>query len=77
MTCLFSLAGDGLGAVRSTPGDIDCGESCSQGFLGGTEVVLSAVAEPGSLFAGWLGDCAGTGSGDCILPIDQDLLADC
>ncbi len=62
----LSRAGNGAGTVSSTPAGIDCGAACSYVFDLGTSVTLEALAEAGSLFAGWSGaGCAGTGA--CIV----------
>jgi uncharacterized delta-60 repeat protein len=53
-------AGSGAGSVTSSPTGIDCGTSCQATFDAGTQVTLSASADPGSRFDGWLGDCTGT-----------------
>jgi hypothetical protein len=66
---LFTVAvqkqGNGSGTVTSTPAGIDCGTTCSSQFSEGTRVSLNAAAAPGSSFAGWSGDCSGTGA--CIV----------
>ncbi len=53
-------AGNGMGAVTSTPAGIDCGTDCTESYALGTVVTLRPVAAPGSVFAGWSGglDCA-------------------
>lgn len=53
------VTGDGEGRVESEPEGIDCGEACSAEFVEGRSVALSALAEKGSAFAGWSGDCDG------------------
>ena len=60
-------SGTGHGTVSSAGGEIDCGVDCQAEFLVGSVVPLSAVADPGSVFAGWSGgtdwtgtDCSGT-----------------
>ncbi len=53
-------AGGGDGDVTSAPEGIDCGPTCTWGFLGGTVVTLTAVPDAGSSFAGWTGDCVGS-----------------
>ncbi len=53
-------AGTGLGSVSSAPAGISCGATCSAGFSNGTTVVLTATPQPGSVFVGWSGGCAGT-----------------
>jgi len=55
-----SLAGTGSGTVTSSPTGINCGTDCSQSYLHGTTVTLSAGAASGSVFTGWSGACTGT-----------------
>ena len=62
-------AGGGDGSVTSSPDGIDCGPTCTWGFLDGTVVTLTAVSDAGSSFAGWTGDCAGSGS-TCQVTVD-------
>jgi hypothetical protein len=65
----LSVTSEGGGQVSSTPGGIDCGYSCDAAFDAGTVVTLTATPDAGSLFAGWSGDCSGTGS--CQVTMDQ------
>ena len=58
----FQKEGDGSGTVTSSPVGIDCGSACSGQFQEGVTVSLNAAAAPGSAFAGWGGDCSGTGA---------------
>ena len=58
----FKSRGDGSGTVTSSPAGIDCGSACSGQFQEGVTVSLNAAAAPGSAFAGWGGDCSGTGA---------------
>jgi hypothetical protein len=58
----------GSGTVTSSPAGIDCGNACSASFISGTTVKLSATPAADSVFAGWSGDCAGTG--DCSVTIN-------
>jgi CSLREA domain-containing protein len=62
-------SGAGAGTVTSSPPGIDCGATCSASFDDGTSVTLHAQHNAGSVFAGWSGDCAGTG--DCVVTMDQ------
>jgi hypothetical protein len=43
------------GTVTSSPVGIDCGTACTAEFEEGQTIELTAVAEPGFAFAGWLG----------------------
>jgi hypothetical protein len=67
--------GEGSGTVTSTPPGIACGCDCSEVFLQGTEVTLTAVAEPGSIFEGWSGACTGTGTCTITLNTDTEVTA--
>ena len=61
-TVTTNKAGAGTGTVTSDSPGIDCGTTCDGKFLQGSTVNLTAVPDPGSVFAGWSGDCAGTSS---------------
>jgi hypothetical protein len=53
----------GQGTVTATPEGIDCGAVCSATYRRSLTVVLTATAEPRSVFAGWDGGgCTGTSS---------------
>jgi PKD repeat protein len=64
-----SKAGSGSGQVSSSPAGISCGSGCQASFDPGTVVTLTATPGAGSVFAGWSGDCSGTGS--CQVTISQ------
>jgi hypothetical protein len=55
-------AGTGNGTVTSSPGNINCGSTCSANYSSGTAVTLSASAATGSTFAGWSGTGCASGS---------------
>ena len=57
----ISRAGTGSGNVSSGPAGISCGGDCSESYYNATSVTLSASPASGSNFAGWGGDCSGTG----------------
>ena len=61
-------AGTGSGTVTSSPAGISCGSTCFAGFGVGATVTLAATPNPGSLFTGWSGACAGTGP--CVVTMD-------
>ena len=62
-TLSVSRTGSGSGTVNSSPSGIACGTDCSQTYVSGTRVTLTASAASGSVFAGWSGGgCTGTGT---------------
>ncbi len=60
-------SGAGTGTVTSDVSGIDCGDTCEAIYTYRT-VTLTAVADAGSTFTGWSGDC--TGTGDCVIIVD-------
>ena len=64
---LVETTGTGAGTVTSSPVGISCTDSCLADFQDPTSVTLTPVAAPGSSFAGWSGDCTGTGA--CVVPM--------
>ena len=54
---------------------INCPTTCSQGYLQGTPVTLSATPGAGSLFDGWAGACSGTGACSVSMSADQSVVA--
>jgi hypothetical protein len=55
--------GVGAGDVISSPAGIDCGVTCTAGFVPNTVVTLTATPSAGSTFAGWWGEgCSGIGT---------------
>ena len=67
-TLTVNTAGDGAGTVAGEDGEINCGADCNEVYPSGAVVTLAAVAQTGSTFAGWSGDCGGTGP--CTLTLD-------
>jgi uncharacterized repeat protein (TIGR01451 family) len=62
-TLAVSTDGTGSGTVTGgTPAGINCGATCSQGYLSGSDITLTASPAPGSIFTGWSngGPCNGT-----------------
>jgi phospholipase C len=70
-----SLAGNGQGAVTSSPAGINCGTTCSASFTSGTSVSLTAAPVAGSSFGGWSGACTGTGACSVALTTDSSVTA--
>lgn len=68
-----STSGAETGTVTSSPAGIDCGGDCSQEFLAGTLVDLTATPAGSALFMGWSGDA------DCLdgqVTINSDVHCD-
>ena len=61
--------GTGTGTVTSSPTGISCPTVCTKRFPEGTTVDLAASPAPGSVFAGWIGACSGTGA--CSISMDS------
>lgn len=60
----------GSGTVTSSPGGLSCGATCSADFIQDSTTTLTPTPDTGSLFAGWTGDCSGTGN--CTLTMNSD-----
>jgi hypothetical protein len=69
------IDGLGTGVVSSDDGRIRCPGDCSAVYDPGTVVTLSATASEGSMFAGWAGDCWGTGGCRLTMNADQQATA--
>jgi hypothetical protein len=54
--------GSGSGTVTSAPTGVSCGATCTLAVASPSVVTLSALANSGSRFVGWLGACSGTGT---------------
>jgi len=61
----------GQGTVTSAPAGIDCGTSCTADFQTGSNVVLTATADPGWMFDGWGDACEGIDP-SCIVRMSFD-----
>jgi hypothetical protein len=63
-------SGTGGGTVNSSPAGISCGTDCTENYIEGTVVSLTAQADTNSNFTGWSGGgCSGTG--DCNVSMNQ------
>lgn len=70
-TLSVTVSGSGSGTATSSPAGISCtGGSCSDLYDAGTPVTVYATPSSTSLFAGWSGDCSGTGN--CSLTMSGD-----
>lgn len=72
-----TISGTGAGKVIavSKPGGISCGTDCSENYNANTDVRLKAIPNPGSVFSGWTGDCAGTGDCEVTLSLAKSVTA--
>jgi uncharacterized repeat protein (TIGR02543 family) len=59
----LGTTGSGSGTITADP--------AGPSYIAGESVTLSALADPGSTFAGWFGDQLGTGS-SCVVTMDSD-----
>jgi hypothetical protein len=74
-TLTLTKAGSGGGTVTSSPAGVSCGATCAHAFKHGTAVALTAVASARSKFAGWSGDCSGTGSCTLTMSANRAVIA--
>lgn len=58
------------GRVKSSPRGIVCRNDCTQKYVPGTVVTLTALPQKGSAFAGWTGACA-TETPQCVVTMDD------
>lgn len=54
------------GMITSSPGDINCGNTCSQSYPPGTTITLTATPRRGAVFVSWAQGCSGS-STTCTL----------
>ena len=57
---IITNGGTGTGDITSSPGGINCGPDCSGDYDENEVVTLTAVADTGSDFISWSGDCTGS-----------------
>ena len=69
-TLTVSKAGTGSGKANFNPPNTDFTLPHSETYNSGTSVVLTAKPDAGSTFAGWSGDCSGTGT--CTLTMNAN-----
>jgi hypothetical protein len=62
--------GAGTGTVTSNPAGINCGTDCSEAYVSGTVVTLTAAASSNSTFAGWTG-CDTVSGATCTVTVSS------
>ena len=65
-----SRSGSGTGTVTSNPAGINCGTDCSEPYVTGSSVTLTAVAASGSILTGWTG-CNSTSGATCNVTVNS------
>jgi hypothetical protein len=71
----ITKGGTGTGTVTSTTSGISCGATCSSVYPPNNLVSLTAVADAGSVFAGWGGACTGTRGCAVSMTASKDVTA--
>ncbi len=71
-TLTANTSGSGAGKITATPGALACaspgGAACASQLLGeGQEAYLNAVADPGSVFKNWTGNCTTITGNQCYV----------
>lgn len=74
-TVTVSKAGLGTGTVTSSPAGISCGVDCTETLAQGAFITLTATPSSGAVFAGWGGDCTGTGTCSLSMTSNRNLTA--
>ncbi len=70
-TPVLSVTRTGRGRVTNAAGGLQCGTACNAALDRGTRDTLTAVADPGWVFSGWGGACAGTAA-TCALTVNAN-----
>jgi hypothetical protein len=69
-TLTASKSGLGRGTVTSSPSGISCGTDCSESYLAGTSVTLTATPALGSIFMEWRG-CDAVSGARCTVTMNR------
>ncbi|ABQ27182.1 S8 family serine peptidase [Geotalea uraniireducens] len=70
MSYTLTTAKAGSGTITSAPAGISCGGDCTELYPQGAAVTLTALPDPGWVFAGWSG--SGCSNGPCVVTLNGD-----
>ena len=70
-----SKTGVGTGLITTTPAGVSCGPQCAATFATNAALTVSATPDPGSIFSGWSGNCAGSGTSTFALTTNTSCTA--
>ncbi|MBC7973522.1 MAG: hypothetical protein H7138_00950 [Myxococcales bacterium] len=71
-TVTISRGGAAMGTVTAEGAALSCAEPCTATVAIGTILTLVATPDPGAVFGGWTGGCAGT-EPSCRFPVREDV----
>ena len=66
----LDIAATGAGTVTSNPAGINCGSDCTESYISGSSITLTAIPVSGYRFNRWSGACGGS-SNVCTVLIDR------
>ncbi len=66
-TVTVTKAGTGTGTVLSYPSGVTCGTDCSESYVAGNTITLTATPSTNSDFTGWSGTYGCTGTSTCVV----------
>jgi hypothetical protein len=72
----IAIAGDGGGKVTMKPDSVVCKTFCTNQYVIGTTVTLTASASSGVSFSGWSGGCSGSSSCSFVVGGPVSVIAD-
>ena len=71
----YTLSVSRVGSGTVTDTGINCGTDCTESYAAGTSVTLTASPASGWSFAGWSGDCSGTGNCNLTMNSNKNVTA--
>ena len=71
----LTVTRSGNGTITSNPAGIQCSGDCTETYGTGTTVTLTATPSKNFIFAGWGGDCSGTGACTVTMNANKNVTA--